>query len=133
MLFYEPLFLFLFFPVLLILYFLVGRTRPARKWILLLGSFVFYAWSEPVFVWIVLASSLADQWVGLFIGTSKHERARKYALALGVVLNIAILCYYKYTIFLVANIDWLLQALAKPQIALPAIALPIGVSFVVFE
>src|SRR5947209_16951303 len=99
MLFYEPLFLFLFFPVLLIIYFFIGHTRLARKWILLLGSFVFYAWSEPIFVWIVLASSLADQWIGLYIGGSKDRRARKYALALGVVLNIAILCYYKYAIF----------------------------------
>lgn len=133
MLFYEPLFLFLFFPILLIIYFLIGRTRPARKWILLLGSFVFYAWSEPIFVWIVLASSLADQRIGLFIGRSEKARAPKHALALGVVLNIGILCYYKYTIFLIANVDWLLHALARPQIALPAIALPIGVSFVVFE
>jgi alginate O-acetyltransferase complex protein AlgI len=133
MLFYEPLFLFLFFPILLIIYFVIGRTRPARKWILLLGSFAFYAWSEPIFVWIVLASSVADQRIGLFIGRSEKDRARKYALALGVVLNIGILCYYKYTIFLIANVDWLLHALAKPQIALPAIALPIGVSFVVFE
>jgi alginate O-acetyltransferase complex protein AlgI len=133
MLFYEPLFLFLFFPILLIIYFVIGRTRPARKWILLLGSFLFYAWSEPIFVWIVLASSVADQRIGLFIGASEDNAARKYALALGIVLNLAILCYYKYTIFLVANIDWLLQALAKPPIALPAIALPIGVSFVVFE
>jgi alginate O-acetyltransferase complex protein AlgI len=133
MLFYEPLFLFLFFPILLIIYFFIGHTRPARKWILLLASFVFYAWSEPIFVWIVLASSLADQWIGLFIGRSTDERARKYALALGVVLNIAILCYYKYTVFFITNIDWLLQALHKPQLAIPAIALPIGVSFVVFE
>jgi alginate O-acetyltransferase complex protein AlgI len=133
MLFYESLFLFLFFPVLLILYFLIGRTRPARKWILLTASFVFYAWSEPIFVWIVLASSLADHAIGRFIGAAKDQRARRSALALGVLLNIGILCYYKYTIFLVGNIDWLLQALAKPQIALPAIALPIGVSFVVFE
>jgi alginate O-acetyltransferase complex protein AlgI len=133
MLFYEPLFLFLFFPILLIIYFLIGRTRPARKWILLLSSFVFYAWSEPIFVWIVLASSVADQRIGLFIGRSEKARARKYALALGVVLNIGILCYYKYTIFLIANVDWLLHALAQPQIAPPAIALPIGVSFVVFE
>jgi alginate O-acetyltransferase complex protein AlgI len=133
MLFYESLFLFLFFPVLLILYFLIGWTRPARKWILLVGSFVFYAWSEPIFVWIVLASSLADHAIGRFIDASKSQRARRGALALGIVLNIGILCYYKYTIFLLANIDWVLQALAKPQITLPAIALPIGVSFVVFE
>jgi alginate O-acetyltransferase complex protein AlgI len=133
MLFYEALFLFLFLPLLLIVYFLVGRTRPTRKWILLLGSFIFYAWSEPIFVWIVLASSLFDQGIGLFIGRSKNERARRAALALGIVSNIAILCYYKYTIFLITNLDWLLQALAKPQIAVPAIALPIGVSFVVFE
>jgi alginate O-acetyltransferase complex protein AlgI len=133
MLFYEPLFLFLFFPILLVTYFLIGRTRPSRKWILLLGSFVFYAWSEPIFVWIVLASSAVDQRLGLFIGGSEKRRAQKYALALGILLNIGILCYYKYTIFLIANVDWLLQALAKPQIALPAIALPIGVSFVVFE
>src|SRR5947209_12195426 len=130
MLFYEPLFLFLFLPVLLIIYLVAGRTRLQRKWILLLGSFAFYAWSEPIFVWIVLASSLADQRIGLFIGRSENKRARRYALALGVVLNIAILCYYKYAIFLVANMDWVLQALAKPQIALPAIALPVGVSFV---
>jgi alginate O-acetyltransferase complex protein AlgI len=133
MLFYEALFLFLFLPLLLIVYFLVGQTRPTRKWILLLGSFIFYAWSEPIFVWIVLASSLFDQGIGLFIGRSKNERARQAALALGIVSNIAILCYYKYTIFLITNLDWLLQALAKPQIAVPAIALPIGVSFVVFE
>src|SRR5437764_15278573 len=99
MLFYEPLFLFLFFPILLIVYFAVGRTRSARKWILLLGSFLFYAWSEPIFVWIVLASSLADQRIGLIIATAERQPARKLALALGIVLNIAILCYYKYTIF----------------------------------
>ncbi|HEX3181788.1 MAG TPA: MBOAT family O-acyltransferase [Beijerinckiaceae bacterium] len=133
MLFYEPLFLFLFFPILLVIYFFLGHTRPARKWILVLGSFVFYAWSEPIFVWIVLASSLADQWIGLYIGASKADRKRKYALALGVVLNIGILCYYKYTLFLITNVDSLLQALHKPQLAIPAIALPIGVSFVVFE
>jgi alginate O-acetyltransferase complex protein AlgI len=133
MLFYESLFLFLFLPLLLILYFLIGRTRPARKWILLAGSFIFYAWSEPIFVWIVLGSSLADHAIGRFIWASKSQPPRRGALALGIVLNIAILCYYKYTIFLIGNVDWMLQALAKPQIALPAIALPIGVSFVVFE
>ncbi|MBV8850430.1 MAG: MBOAT family protein [Methylobacteriaceae bacterium] len=133
MLFYEPLFLFLFFPLLLIIYLVIGRTRTARKWILLLGNFLFYAWSEPIFVWIVLASSFVDQRIGLFISRSENKRTRIFALALGVVLNIAILCYYKYTIFLITNIDWLLQMLAKPQVALPAIALPIGVSFVVFE
>jgi alginate O-acetyltransferase complex protein AlgI len=47
----------------------------------------------------------------------------QYALALGVVLNIGILCYYKYTLFLITNVDSLLQALHKPQLAIPAIAL----------
>src|SRR5438270_10719092 len=98
MLFYESLFLFLFLPLLLILYFLIGRTRPARKWILLAGSFIFYAWSEPIFVWIVLGSSLADHAIGRFIEASTSQHARRGALALGIVLNIAILCYYKYTI-----------------------------------
>ncbi|GAC1340162.1 MAG: MBOAT family O-acyltransferase [Beijerinckiaceae bacterium] len=133
MLFYESLFLFLFFPAFLLIYLFFGKTRPARKWILLLGSFAFYGWSEPIFVWIVIASSLADQAIGLRIGLSRNLKTRRAFLALGILLNVSILFYYKYTVFFIANIDWLLHVLSAPQIALPAIALPIGVSFVVFE
>jgi alginate O-acetyltransferase complex protein AlgI len=82
MLFYESLFLFLFFPVLLILYFLIGHTYAAQMDTTRRELF-FYAWSEPIFVLIVLASSRADHAIERFIGTSKDQRARRDARARG--------------------------------------------------
>ena len=63
MLFYEPLFLFLFAPAVYLLYLAVGARRASRALVLLLASIVFYAWSEPVFVFVVFASVALDLFV----------------------------------------------------------------------
>lgn len=134
MLFYEPLFLFLFAPAVYSLYLLLGARRNARVAVLLLASVFFYAWSEPLFVFVVFASIFVDLFVARRIDAlPPGEAARKRWLAVGVAANIGILVYYKYTGFLVANLDVIARALTLQGIAIPAILLPIGVSFIVFE
>jgi len=161
MLFYEPLFLFLFAPAVYLLYLFFGADRRRRAIILLLASVFFYGWSEPAFILVVFASTALDLYVArriaalsrigdapaaeaeraegdmLLAPSPVHARsagieARRW-LALGVAANLAILVYYKYTGFLALNLDALLRALTLPGVHIPEIALPIGVSFVVFE
>ncbi|QGM99134.1 MBOAT family O-acyltransferase [Methylocystis parvus] len=162
MLFYEPLFLFLFAPAVYLLYLFFGADRHRRAIILLLASVVFYGWSEPAFIFVVFASVALDLYVaqritGLSVRSvdpvTRAERAEgetlvradvqgeaggveaeaRRWLALGVAANLAILVYYKYTGFLALNFDALLRAFTLPGVHIPEIALPIGVSFVVFE
>jgi alginate O-acetyltransferase complex protein AlgI len=133
MLFYEPLFLFLFAPAVYSLYLLFGANRNARLVILLAASLFFYAWSEPLFIFLVLATVVSDLLVARRIAHEPGEAIRKAWLTLGVSINLAVLVYFKYAGFLVLNLDALARALTMPGLALPAIALPIGVSFIVFE
>ncbi len=161
MLFYEPLFLFIFAPAVYLLYLFFGAHRRPRAIILLIASIVFYGWSEPAFIFVVFASvaldllvaqkvaalaaadelreeAPADGDVAVLERVDSNSRleadsdARRW-LALGVIGNIAILVYYKYTGFLATNLDALLKAFTLPGIHIPEIALPIGVSFIVFE
>ncbi|MFO1126662.1 MAG: MBOAT family O-acyltransferase [Methylocystis sp.] len=133
MLFYEPLFLFLFGPAVYLIYLFFGEVRLRRAIILFAASVIFYAWSEPVFIFLVFASVALDLYAARMIVASSEQKSRKLWLALGVVANLAILVYYKYTGFLAINLDAILKALTLPGINIPQIALPIGVSFIVFE
>jgi len=134
MLFYEPLFLFLFGPAVYLAYFFFGAARARRALILLAASIGFYGWSEPLFIFVVLASVALDLHVAQrLVALETNESSRRAWLALGVGANLAILVYYKYTGFLAFNLDALLKALTLPGLHIPQIALPIGVSFIVFE
>ena len=129
MLFYEPLFLFLFFPLVLTATLLVQGRARLRTAVLLTASVFFYLWSEPLFVPVVLLTA------GIEYGLSKRmgPRQGRLPLTVGVLLNAAVLVYYKYTGFAVDNLDvMLVQAGLRPW-HVGAIALPIGVSFIVFE
>lgn len=131
MLFYEPLFLVLF-PLLYVVYFAVAGDR-AKRWVLLVASALFYLWGEPIFVPIVIASSLLDYLLTNRLVASRHAATRHLLLGLGVVGNIAILLVYKYSDFAIENLNAVSTAFGGPNWSLLHIALPIGVSFVVFE
>ncbi|MBV9811833.1 MAG: MBOAT family protein [Acetobacteraceae bacterium] len=134
MLFYEPLFLFVFFPTFYLLYLIGERRKAARHGIILVGSIVFYTWSEPLFVPLVLASSALDHVLARHIARRRAAaRGTGLALATGVAINLAILIYYKYTGFLLQNLNDLLAGTAAGPIPVLAIVLPVGVSFIVFE
>ena len=128
MLFYEPLFLFLFFPAVLGAFLAVRRRARARAGVLLVASLFFYLWSEPLFVPVVLATCAAD-----YVLAVRVARGSRTALALGILVNVGMLAYYKYTGFAVDNLDVLLGSLGMRPWHVARVALPIGVSFIVFE
>ena len=131
MIFSSPVFLFLFLPVVLAVYFLLsGRLR--NLW--LLGtSLVFYAWGEPRFVLVMLASIGANYLLALGIAGSAGAVRRRAFLVLAVAANIGLLIVFKYADFLVGNLNAALEALRVAPLSLPGIALPIGISFFTFQ
>ena len=129
MLFSTPFFLFVFLPVFFLLYWFL----PLRRGILLLGSLVFYGWSEPVFLCVVFVSALVDWILGRGIFAWPDGRGRKWLVALGVANNLSMLIYAKYTVFGVTNLNFLLTHAGLAALTVPQIALPLGVSFIVFE
>ena len=131
MLFYEPLFLFLFLPSVYLAYLALGSFRGP---LLLCSSIAFYLWSEPSFVPLVVLSAWLDHAIGRAIQRQgKGTRAARLMLAAGVAANVGILLYFKYASFGVANLDRALHLAGAAGFGIPAIALPIGVSFIVFE
>jgi len=127
MLFSTPFFLFVFLPV----FFLIYHLAAPKRWVLLAGSLLFYGWSEPVFLGVVVASACLDWGLGWLI--AGHQRRAKFWTALGIAGNVGILLYAKYTIFAFENLNVIFQAVAMPLLEIPKIALPLGVSFIVFE
>jgi alginate O-acetyltransferase complex protein AlgI len=134
MLFYEPLFLFIFFPTFYLIYLLTERSQSCRRAVMLGASLLFYFWSEPLFVPVVLASALADHLICRRIDSLPDRSGQaKALLTAGVLINLGILVHYKYTHFLLENLDALIGQFGARPFSLPEIILPIGVSFIVFE
>lgn len=131
MLFNSPLFLFAFFPCLYFLY----RAAPdnCRNGILLAASLFFYAWAEPIFVFWALGSAFLDWILGEIISHSAESRNRRAAVTLGVVANVALLAYFKYANFFWANLVVVLKNFGVLSSPLLHVALPIAISFIVFE
>jgi alginate O-acetyltransferase complex protein AlgI len=131
MLFYAPIFLFLFFPLTIATVFLARNQYRNR--ILLVWSIFFYLWGEPVFTGIAVLSTIVDYLIGKKISDHLgHHRSQAYLTA-GVSLNILLLVYYKYIDFSIASLNTLLQSLSLSSLPFLQVALPIGVSFIVFE
>ena len=128
MVFSSPIFLFLFLPVVLTVYFLLPGIRSKNLW-LLLASLVFYAWGEVCFVFLLLASAVMNYALGLWIGRSEIPRQRKLAVAVSVAINIGILSVFKYADFVVNS----LNSISHLHIPAPKISLPIGISFFTFH
>lgn len=131
MLFSTPLFLFLFFPLFLAVYISFGRLRNFTAAIF---SAIFYLWGEPKFALIVFASLGVDWGLGNLIHRQRvGGHAPKGFLALGVVLNVGLLVFYKYTGFFLTNVNHLASIFNFDPIPVLRVALPLGVSFIVFE
>lgn len=131
MLFYEPLFLTVF-PAVYAFY-LLATGASAKKWTLLVASTLFYVWGEPVFVLVLFASTAFDYALSFHLADAKFYPSRRLALAAGIAGNLAVLIVYKYADFLAENLNLMLAPFGPHRIPLLHLALPIGVSFVVFE
>ena len=92
-------FLFYFIPIFLMVYFLPNRQHDRNK-VLLFFSIIFYAWGEPVYVFLMVGSIICNWYLGRKIGTVESRRSRKNWVTLGVVFNIGFLAVFKYASFL---------------------------------
>jgi D-alanyl-lipoteichoic acid acyltransferase DltB (MBOAT superfamily) len=108
MLFNSVEFLFLFLPVLLIIFFWLGRfsQRLAATW-LTSGSLFFYSWWNPAYLGLLLASVVFNYLVGYTLarGNDVGSTRRKHLLAIGVIGDLALLGYYKYANFFIDNFN----------------------------
>ena len=126
MVFSSAIFLFVFLPAVFILYRLVPSLKY-KNLLLAAASIVFYAFGQLHYVPLFLLSVLINFFSGLLL--QGESQKRKLILAISVLLNIGILCYYKYTDFLLRNIN------DAFSLSLPyrGIELPIGISFFTFQ
>ncbi len=129
MVFSSSEFLFFFLPFVLAVYFGLMRGRGARNLLLTLVSLFFYAWGEPWFVFVMLAS-IAFNWLcALEIDKRRETGAAKGWLMFSVVGNLGLLGAFKYLMFVLENINLAFGA----HIPVPKILLPIGISFFTFQ
>ena len=124
MVFSSLVFLCIVLPVVLILHTFIGNLK-VRNSLLLVASLLFYAYGEPVYVFLMLLSALFNYLFALKI----EKDHNKLFLILAVILNLGILAVFKYTGFILTNIN----ALLGTAIPVPAITLPIGISFFTFQ
>lgn len=132
MAFSSPVFLFLFLPLVLSVYFLTPRVL--KNLFLLVSSLVFYAWGETFFVLVMCASIAFNYGFGLIIAAARHRSgAARTALAAAVLLNLGLLAVFKYANFFAANLSWLVSWLGWRVPDVPPVHLPIGISFFTFQ
>ncbi len=128
MVFSSILFLFYFLPAILILYYLAPKKH--RNGVLFFGSLFFYAWGEPVYVLLLVLSTIFNYFIGIAIDNSdKNQKKKKIALTIGVVINLALLVVFKYTNFLISIVN----SVIPYDIPMTKITLPIGISFFTFQ
>lgn len=126
MVFSSSIFLFVFLPIVLAGYYLINPRF--RNVFLLISSLLFYAWGEPKFVLVMLASILINYTSAILIAKT-NNLPKKLFLALGIVLNLAILFSFKYLDFAINTVNDVFST----DLALYKIALPIGISFFTFQ
>lgn len=123
-------FIFVFLASVLVTYYLV--PFKARNFVLLLFSLAFYGWGEPMYVFLMIATITVDYICGWIIGANldKRPRCAKITLIAAIVINLAILGFFKYYDFFAASISSVIPGLTLPRVGL---TLPIGISFYTFQ
>ena len=130
MVFSSTIFLFVFLPMVLLIYYNpIFTSRNFRNNFLLLASLVFYAWGEPIFVFLMVLSIIVGWFAGLKIARAKTPLAKKRILILAVAFHVFILFIFKYLTFISSQLGLLLNQ----DFSFIKIALPIGISFFTFQ
>lgn len=138
MVFSDLFFLFVFIPAFMLLYMaaaLADRNsvgvfgkgqNKAKNFVLVCFSLIFYAWGEPLYVFLMLVSVFFNFRFGLIIGKSRNHR--RAALVGGLIFNILVICTFKYLVFFAQTLND-----CGINVPVPRIALPIGISFYTFQ
>ena len=125
MVFSSLIFIWMFLPIVFIGY--IVLPDRFKNLILLLVSLIFYAWGEPRYIILMICSIIINYVIGLLM--DRHETKKKQLLIIGIIINIAILGYFKYFNFLIDIINLFI----KQDLTLLDISLPIGISFFTFQ
>ena len=128
MVFSSAIFLFTFLPLTFIGSLLI-RQRWAQNAFLTLASLIFYAFGEPVYVFLMIASAGVNYGFGRSIAAVRGKRMKRLLLVLAVICDLAVLGVFKYAGFAVTNVN----ALFGIALPVPAIRLPVGISFFTFQ
>ena len=132
MVFSSTIFLFVFLPIVLAIYYQPWfSSRAFRNRFLLIASLLFYAWGEPVFVFLMMLSIAFGWFVGRHVGEGdrRSRTSRRRWLAFGVSFHVGLLFIFKYLTFAAQQLGLLLHA----DFSAIHIALPIGISFFTFQ
>ena len=127
MVFSSLTFIFLFLPLIFLVYF----SAP-RKWknaILFIFSLLFYAWGEPIYIFLLIFSTVIDFFLGLYINKHRDTYKAKLGIITSIVISILVLSVFKYSSFLVQNINDVFGT----SFIDPDLPLPIGISFYTFQ
>ena len=125
MLFSSMTFIFAFLPLVLAFYFLLPKSW--RNGVLLAFSLLFYAWGEPVYVFLMIAAAAVNYLGALML--VRFEKIKKIIAALTVAIDLGLLIFFKYTGFILENLDQLFGISAEPW----KLLMPIGISFYIFQ
>ena len=128
MVFSNLLFIYLFLPLCLFLYYLT-KNPAVRNGVLIVFSLIFYSFGEPVAILLMASSTLIDYFNGRFIEKNRGRKIAVLGVIISLVYNLGALCMFKYSGFLVMNFN-LLTGLSIP---VPRLTLPIGISFYTFQ
>ncbi|MDO5559503.1 MAG: MBOAT family O-acyltransferase [Oscillospiraceae bacterium] len=128
MVFSNLFFLYFFLFIFLLCYYAVPGIK-SKNALLVVFSLIFYAWGEPVYVLLLIASTILNYISGLVISKFRDRVPSKAAFAMSLVINIGMLMVFKYSAFIITNINtWF-----SLDIHVPDISLPIGISFYTFQ
>ena len=128
MVFANLIFIYIFLPLNLALYFCT-KNKTFRNWVLIAFSMIFYAWGEPIWISLLLFSAVIDYCHGIIIEGHRGQWQAKAAVASSLILNLGLLGTFKYSGFIVENVN----ALLGTGFVVPSFALPIGISFYTFQ
>lgn len=131
MLFNSLVFLYIFLPITLLVYYLVPRI--VKNYFLLFASLVFFAWGGVSLTLLLLVSILMNYFFGLGIGRNAGKPLARTWMAAGVAANVLFLGIFKYTNFIVENLNLVLSGFELQAIPQTSIVLPIGISFYTFH
>lgn len=125
MLFTSITFLYYFLPLVLIFYFITPKKY--RNIILLISSIIFYAYGEPKYIFLMLLEIIISYYGAILI--DKYPRYKETILAIFITIHLGLLCIFKYTNFLISNINNIFNSNISPL----NIIMPIGISFYTFQ
>lgn len=126
--FSSPIFLFLFLPLTIGLYFCF--PDKIRNIFLLVASLLFYVWGESAAWMIVIFSIIVNYFIAILLEVSERKST---ILTIGVVINLAFLGWFKYANFFIDNVNLLLQYVGAQHLSLRPVHLPLGISFFTFH